>query len=950
MKDSFLRCIGPISRAACLFALPLGAADAAQLILPGPTGSTRFGTFVAVLPSGDFVVADPNALGANGASAAGAVHHFRPDGTRVATLRGDTSNDQVGSFGIIVLASGNYLVRSPGWDSDSAVNAGAVTFVRGDTGLDGVVSPANSLVGSSIDDRLGFRNIFALPNGNYVVTASDWDNGNQGNAGAVVFGRGDTGVVGTISAANALIGSTLNDRVGFFGIVTLANGNWLSPNPDLDVGGLADAGAVTFGSATTGRFGVISAANSLVGTSAGDRVGSDEVGILTNGNYVVTVPEWDNGTTVDAGAAVFGNGNSGTAGLVGPDKALVGTTAGDRVGSDGITVLPGGRYLVVSPEWRNGANLNAGAVTFGGAASGVVGAVSTANSAVGTRTNDRVGSPPPLVLANGNWVIGAPFWDNGATTDVGAVAFGSGTTGRTGAIATNNALIGTTAFDRVGDRLVALQGTTAQTQGGYVILSPQWNGNGGSDVGAVTVLSGTGGVNGNVTTGNSLVGAQSGDFIGSGGGFALPDGRFVISSPNWNNGAELDAGAVTLRESTPLVSGVVGAANSLIGARAGDEVGGGGVAVLPNSAFLVLSPKFSPGAATQAGAVTWMPAGIGRITTVSGANSLVGSSLLDNVGGDGASNVHILDDGDVVLASPFWDDGAIDDVGAATYIDRDSGIFGAINSFNSLIGSSSGDAVGFNGVEALPGGDYLVRSVSWRNGAAANAGAVTLGTDSGTSGVVSPANSIVGSSVNDLVGSEVTVFPNGHYIARTRDWDNGSTTDVGAFTMGLPNGVVSGALTSEHSVLGTVANGGAPSVVGYDPVRNQMVVGQPLANRVVLHRSGAGTSCGIATPAINPSSVGEPVTFDITVSANASAGNPDNGQVTIRAANGQQCVDTTGTPIVTGLVRFSCAIAFNQFGDIGVFAEYTGSTAFAFCRTPTITQTVVPLIFRNSFE
>jgi hypothetical protein len=760
-----------------------------------------------------------------------------------------------------------------------------------------------------------------------------------------VFGNGTTGVVGTISASNAVVGASANDRIGFFGIVRLANGNWLSVNPDFDAGALVDAGAVTHGSAVAGRFGVISAANSLVGTSAGDRVGSAAIGILSNGNYVVPVPEWDNGALVDAGAVVFGSGTSGVAGLVSTGNALFGSSANDRVGNNGITPLPGGGYLVASRNWRNGSAANAGALTFGNGSTGIVGAVSGSNSLVGAQADDRIGDTQPLVLANGNWAIGSPFWDNGALANAGAVTFGFGTTGRTGTVATTNSLVGPNAGDRVGERLLALTGADNATVGRYVVVSPSWRGSAGLNVGAVTVLAGTGGVSGAVSTLNSLVGSQASDFVGSGGAFALADGRFVVASPLWNNGATLDVGAVTLRESLPLANGVVSTGNSLVGATAGDEVGGGGVVPLPNSAYLVLSPRFSSGTASQAGAVTWVPPVTGLAASVSAANSLVGSNLLDNVGSDPFS-VTVLDDGDAVVASPFWDNGAVSDAGAVTYIDRDSGRTGAISALNSLVGGSPSDAVGFNGVIALPGGDYLVRSRGWANGAATNAGAVTFGTDSGSSGLVSPANSIVGSTANDDVGAEITLAPNGNFIVRSRDWDNGATINAGAFTLGLADGSVAGALTTTHSVLGPVRSEGQ-DVSGYDPVRNQLVVGQPLANRVVLHRSGEPVNCGISVPAPNPSDLGATVTIDTFVSSTAT---PSGGRMTVRASNGQQCVDNTGTASISGVRTFRCTIAFNQAGEFEVFGEFTGSTAFAFCRTPPINQTVISTIFRNGFE
>lgn len=44
---------------------------------------------------------------------------------------------------------GNYVVASADWDNGAVIDAGAVTFASGSTGISGPVSPANSLVGSA---------------------------------------------------------------------------------------------------------------------------------------------------------------------------------------------------------------------------------------------------------------------------------------------------------------------------------------------------------------------------------------------------------------------------------------------------------------------------------------------------------------------------------------------------------------------------------------------------------------------------------------------------------------------------------------------------------------------------------------------------------------------------------------------------------------------------------
>ncbi|MCB0151372.1 MAG: hypothetical protein KDE01_27430, partial [Caldilineaceae bacterium] len=119
------------------------------------------------------------------------------------SLVGSAANDQVGGWGsITTLSNGAYVVRSPNWDNGTATNAGAVTWGSGDTGISGVVSAANSLVGSTANDQVGSSGITTLSNGAYVVLSQNWDNGTVADAGAVTWGSGNTGVSGVVSAAN----------------------------------------------------------------------------------------------------------------------------------------------------------------------------------------------------------------------------------------------------------------------------------------------------------------------------------------------------------------------------------------------------------------------------------------------------------------------------------------------------------------------------------------------------------------------------------------------------------------------------------------------------------------------------------------------------------------------------------------------------------------------------
>jgi hypothetical protein len=353
-----------------------------DLIDPHPSQFGRFGMEVSVLSNGNIVVI--NSSDNFGGSFAGAVYLFDGlTGVLISSLIGSNPNDRVGLYGtggaappdVTPMTNGNYVIDSALWNG----NRGAVTWGSGITGVSGVVSAVNSLVGSNPNDSVGTdsvggaNTVTPLNNGNYLVRSVSWN----GNRGAVTWGNGTTGVSGIISEANSLVGTNPGsvytaDRVGSGGIGLLSSGNYVVQSSHWN-GGL---GAATWGSAATGVSGTISATNSLVGTDPGDRVGtaltygSRIVTPLSNGNYVVLSPWWNG----QRGAATWGNGATGVSGTISATNSLVGSSPNDRVGGAnlgfvGITLLSNGNYVVASPSWGGGL----GAVTWGDGILGVTG-------------------------------------------------------------------------------------------------------------------------------------------------------------------------------------------------------------------------------------------------------------------------------------------------------------------------------------------------------------------------------------------------------------------------------------------------------------------------------------------------------------------------------------------------------------------------------------------------
>ncbi|QDU49612.1 hypothetical protein [Gimesia panareensis] len=842
----------------CLEDRTLLTAAFPEFIDPNPSADNGFGDTVLTLSTGNVVITSP--YDDAGGTDAGAVYLF--DGaTRelISTLRGSSNYDYVGKYGVTALPNGNFVVCSAEWNNEGIYDAGAVTFGNGNTGVSGVVSAANSLVGTASSDKVGIGGVTVLTNGNYVVRSGYWGNEGIENAGAVTFADGNVGVTGAVSAANSLVGAMRYDAVGSGGVTALSNGNYVVRSPGWDNNTATNAGAVTFGIGTTGVAGVVSAVNSLVGESAYDSVGSEDLTELSNGNYLVTSPYWANGTAGNAGAVTFGNRTTGVAGVVSAANSLVGEFTDDKVGSDGITLLSNGNYLVSSQNWNdsrgavtfgsqktgvsgvvsasnslvglfsyervgseydltvlaNGnylvrsSNWNSyrGAVTFGDGKTGVSGVISAANSLVGESAGDSVGSGGVTELSNGNYVVASHLWKKGALRAVGAVTFASGTSGVTGLISASNSLIGASANSSVGGG-----GVTALSNGNYVVKSPSWKNGDIDDAGAVTFGNGTTGVTGFVSETNSLVGESRFDHVGLGGVTALTNGNYVVCSPFWSSDEVALAGAVTFGNGTTGVTGVISAENSLVGATHYDYVGrgdfhlaeGGGSSVmaLPNGNYVVRSVYWDNGSAEDAGAVTFGNGTTGVSGVVSAANSLVGSTSFDHLGY--RSLVTVLSNSNYVVSSADWDNGVVEDAGAVTFGDGNTGITGVVSANNSLVGSTSFDHVGSDGVTVFSNGNYVVRSSNWDNSLVEDAGAVTFGNgNTGVSGVVSAANSLVGETALDNLGSGgLMELSNGNYLVSSLHWDNEGITNAGAVSFGDGSTGVSGGISAINSIVG----------------------------------------------------------------------------------------------------------------------------------------------------
>lgn len=801
-----------------------------QLVDPNAAAGNAFGNDVLTLANGNVIVTAPTTTVAGKAKAGAVYYFNGVTGALISQLSGASANEQAGVNNsrtalMALTGNNNFLVSTSAWSNGgTAANAGALTWGSGTSGVSGVISSANSLVGSSANDRVGIS-VLTLSNGNYVVTSANWNNGAATAAGAVTFGNGTTGVTGVVSAANSLVGTGKNDSVGS-GVTTppveIGSGNYVFLSPFWGNNGtIANGlGAITWGSGTAGHaVGTLSSSNSFVGSNAGDRVGSAGTVVLTNGNYVVSSPNWNS----NRGAVTWGTSGTAITGTLSSSNSLVGGTANDYLGSNysllGVTqttqglaqrdiiALTNGNYVVGSPYFNNGSTADAGATTWGNGATGTSGVVSSSNSVVGTHANDHVGVL--LSAIAGGKYVAANFDYSGAAAKTGAVSLYDGTSAATGNYSTTGALTGSQANDQVG-----YGGIIELSNGNYVVSSPLWKNGGAAAAGAVTWVNGadgklTGGAaSGAVSATNSLVGSKANDWIGTSVSkytdtaivannpyiLALNNGNYVVASPMWDNGNTSNAGAVTWGNgATGATVGVISAANSLVGSSADDRVGmvasysvntqtnaisfpfvGFGLTALSNNNYIVTSSHWTNAGVKYAGAVTWGNGAGGTVGAISTANSLYGTKVGDVVGfGTTITNgtnyafeplnfgtlygVVPLSNGSYIVRSSMWGNGANTNAGAVTFLTGTTAGAGAVSATNSLVGTQKSDFVGVDGVLINTDGSILVSSSSWNNGALATAGAVTFGSIATglPVGVITAQNSIIGTQAGAYVGNAV---------------------------------------------------------------------------------------------------------------------------------------------------------------------------------------------------
>lgn len=699
---------------------------------------------------------------------------------------------------VVALPSGNVVISSPG-DDAGGLDAGAMYLFDGSDG-----SLISTLLGSGRDD-LKFARIVTLKNGNFAIVAPEADVAGKVNAGAVLVGDAETGIAGTISPSNALVGATAFDSFGRDAITLLENGNLVVSSEFVDYGGVVNAGVIALVDGSGASVGELSSSNALFGQSASD-FREVTVTVLANDNFVIQTPRFDSANFTDAGAITHADGAAGLTGVINSSNSVIGKKGGAFFSVE-ITPLTNGNYVIANQFADFGAMTFVGATTWVDGTVGFTGTFDTSNTLYGASSNGFAGLKV-TPLSDGDYVVSMPFTTIDGKLQAGAVHLADGTVGSAGVISSANSLVGGAAFDQVGWAQVG-EGVTVLSNGNYVVTSYQADINGVSNAGAVTLIDPTSPVTGSISAANSLVGATEEDRVGAGGVVALTNGNYVVSSGSADINGVMQAGAVTFGNGVTGVTGPVSAVNSLHGTRFAEQVGERGlgtlpVFALPNGNFVVVSPRLGLTEGDSVGAVTIVDGSVGLSGAVDGNNSFMGRTA-----GDFRFPYSTLLSGNRFAINARFSASLTEaDVGSVTVFEGQPGFTGTFSESTSLLG------VGQAFVTELANGNIVVGSPAFDVNGAINAGAVTLvDATTGTQGVVDSTRSLVGTTSNDGVGREIIPLSSGNFLSVNPQFDANGLSQAGAVTLIDGTNGLTGEINAANSTLGEASNARVRAIV-----------------------------------------------------------------------------------------------------------------------------------------
>lgn len=395
-------------------------------------------------------------------------------------------------------------------------------------------------------------------------------------------------------------------------------------------------------------------------------------------------------------------------------------------------------------------------------------------------------------------VVGAPYYDSGTASNIGAVYVFHGSASGISSTASRT-LTGSVAGDNFGWSVSAAGDVNADGYDDILVGAPYYDSGSTSNVGAVYVYHGSSSGTASAAS-RTLVGGAASDFFGyslasAGDLNADTYDDIVVGAYGKDSGASSSVGAAyTYHGSTLGISATV--SKTVLGTGAGDQLG---IAVASAGDtngdtyddVIVGANGYNAGTSSDAGAVyIYRGSSSGMSTTAS--RQLIGLTAGDAFGGAVACAGDVNGDGyaDVVIGAQGYDTGALVSVGAA-YVFHGSSLGTSGTTSFTVTGTATGEYVGGHvasagDVDADGYDDIIVGATGYDVGTSADLGAASiyLGTSTGLSSTVD--TTLVGAAAGDYLGSDVSsagdVDDDGYddVIVGAYGVDVGTATTVGA--------------------------------------------------------------------------------------------------------------------------------------------------------------------------
>ncbi len=432
--------------------------------------------------------------------------------------------------------NGDYVVLRPSWDSPTVQDAGAVTRINGDTGLTGFVDATNSLVGPRTATFRG-ATLTELTNGNFVIAQPNWtdDEGTTIGAATLIDSSGEA--TGVFDASTSLVGSSEDDFEDVV-VTPLSNGNYVVETPFWDDETLVNAAAVTWQSGTTAVGAEVSPAISVISAIFG--------AALDNGNVVL----------VRSTAFGFFDGTTGFSGTLSDSNSL-GFHRSGRLPT--FQMLPNGKIAVAFNVPDDGMGFDDGAFWIGEPVVGVNGEITPDNSVFGIPATFDGPGFSVVVLPKSNLV----FEVLGNNTN--SVYFANGTALQTGTYAEDDGIFANSAYGLLTGNFVVegrrtngeyfielIDGSTGPSEQTPSSVSIAGRFSVALGNGNFAVCSGQDIVIGDGST-RGVVATATPGVLGAGGALVpLSDsGNLISVNPSFDLGNMLDVGSIVFMDGSP---------------------------------------------------------------------------------------------------------------------------------------------------------------------------------------------------------------------------------------------------------------------------------------------------------------------------------------------------------------------------------------------------------------